>query len=178
MLAALTNGFTFREGNLRKTNELLEIFIPHKKKLGVETKEFQTSVMSRKELIIQGLNLVIETKGLGVGGGNFKFQREKMNTDTQKVIVDMHNHWVEILVEGGVLFALFYFSWYGLLLFFLYRFFRSVTGETKYFAAAATLSLIGFVLGAIGPSSCIYFLPMYLAFAYFLVILKLNVSGK
>jgi teichuronic acid biosynthesis protein TuaE len=78
-------------------------------------------------------------------------------------IVNLHDWWLEVVVDGGlpafVLHALLYFG----LLAAMWRIARRGADHLlRYLAAAVMLALTGYVIGALGPSSAISFAPMWI----------------
>jgi len=118
------------------------------------------SIGVRKTLIDQGLAGLKGSYGLGVGGG------ASASLGSVRGIESMHNFWIEILVEGGVLFFTAFILWYLALLNNLRKAIRTTDKKIKYFATATLISLIGFVFGAISTSSVIYFFPMWILFGF------------
>jgi O-antigen ligase len=110
--------------------------------------------------------------GMGVGAGNsVQIQIENDNTHG---VYSMHNFWIEILVEAGILFFVVWCLWYFLLVrkvFFIGK--RHPDDFIRYNAKAASLALIGLTIGLISMSSAIYFLPMYLLFGISFVTIRL-----
>ena len=76
----------------------------------------------------------------------------------------MHNYWIELLVNGGVVFFVVYLLWYLAL---CWRMAKIAYGyepgsfEAKA-GAAACVSLVAFIPGVVTCSSAIYLLPMWL----------------
>lgn len=123
------------------------------------------SVGIRKQLIINGLEALKKSYGLGVGGGASKYVQEQFSST--KGITSMHNFWIELLVEGGLVFFIIFLIWYQSLVRRLYLLSWKSKNETlKYFASAISLSMMGFVLGAVSVSSAIYLLPMWLLYGF------------
>ena len=97
-----------------------------------------------------------------LGGGPGQAQALMRTSPTPTGIVDLHNWWLEVLVNGGlpatILHGLLYF---GLMaaLFGIAR--RNADRLLRYLAASAMLALVGFMLGALGPSSSISFAPLW-----------------
>lgn len=117
----------------------------------------------RGALLTDGLSMVAETDGLGVGAGNAE-SRVRALADFPGV-ANLHNWWLEVLVNGGVI----GFSLY--LLFFLTLLRRqarvarrAVDPLVRYMSLAGALSLIGWIIGSVGPSTAIHFAPMWIVF--------------
>jgi hypothetical protein len=98
---------------------------------------------------------------MGAGPG----QAEVLVTESvaQAGIVNLHDWWLEVIVDGGlpafVLHALLYF---GLLASMWRVARRGAEPLLRYLAAAIMLALTGYVIGALGPSSAISFAPMWI----------------
>ena len=117
----------------------------------------------RASLLSEGLGLVDETDGLGVGAGNAETSIKSLSDFPGAA--NLHNWWLEVLVNGGVVgFALY-----------LTLFLTMLRGQTKaaraspdplvrYLALAGALSLIGLIAGSLGPSTAIHFTPMWITF--------------
>lgn len=120
----------------------------------------------RRELVDNGLRALYETNGLGVGAGGSVAVQEKVGKVDGR-FTSMHNFWVEILVEGGVIFFILFFMWYIKILIKLFVIGRS-RQNTKliYFSNSVFLSMVGFIPGAITSSSTIYFFPMWLMLGF------------
>jgi teichuronic acid biosynthesis protein TuaE len=131
--------------------------------LATQVQTQQGSGGVRGALLNDGLAIVGETNGLGVGAGNAE-TRVRALVDFPGV-ANLHNWWLEVLVDGGVVgFALY-------LLFFLtllrrqgraYR--RAEDPLVRYMTLAGALSLIGWIVGSVGPSTAIHFAPMWIVF--------------
>ena len=138
-----------------------------------ETTDSLGSVGIRKRLTKNGIDALIDTKGLGVGGGASKAVQEMRGT--VEGITSMHNFWIETLVEGGLVFFTVFVVWYVATLLKLFTISRTTNNTVmKYYADATLLSMIGFVPGAISASSVIYVLPMWLLYGFALVTINNN----
>ena len=116
------------------------------------------------------------TGGLGVGAGGSVALQEKLGGVDGR-FTSMHNFWVEILVEGGVIFFLFFISWFMKSIFLLFRIIISNKNrDIVYFSSALFLSMIGFIPSAITSSSPIYFFPMWIMFGFVQSIIYLGNS--
>jgi teichuronic acid biosynthesis protein TuaE len=137
------------------------------------------SVGIRVQLILNGLEALRESSGLGVGaGGSVAIQQHVADGRTGKIL-SMHNFWIEILVEGGLLFAAIFFTWCGWLVLRLWRIGRSAGNSTiRYMGQALCLGFMGFFFSAIGPSSVIYMLPMWMFIGLALATIRLDAEEK
>ena len=117
----------------------------------------------RSALLSDGLGIIVETNGLGVGAGNAETQvRALVNSPA---VANLHNWWLEVLVDGGVVGLALY------LLFFLTLLRRQARESrrthdpfVRYMCLAGALSLIGWTIGSVGPSTAIHFTPMWIMF--------------
>lgn len=122
----------------------------------------QESVGMRVQLILNGLEALRDSFGLGVGAGGSVTVQE-LSSNQPGRLTSMHNFWVELLVEGGIAFALIFAGWYISLLWRLWLVGKySNTPMLRYCGRALLVGFLGFVFGAVGPSSVIYMLPMWM----------------
>lgn len=121
----------------------------------------KSSVAIRLCLMLNGIDALIDSNGVGVGAGGSQAIQEEVKGDKVR-ITSMHNVWIELLVEGGVVFALLFAAWYVSLLRRLWGAVRAPESTFHaYMAVSLFVSLIGLTLNAIGPSSVIYSIPMW-----------------
>jgi teichuronic acid biosynthesis protein TuaE len=118
----------------------------------------------RAGLLVDGLGLVASTDGLGVGAGNAETRVHELGPVAPRV-PNLHNWWLEVLVNGGVVgFALYLWFYFTL----IRR--QSVVVRTaqdpliRYMAMSGALAMIGWIAGSIGPSTAIHFAPMWIVF--------------
>ncbi|WP_072331414.1 O-antigen ligase family protein [Thermoactinomyces sp. DSM 45891] len=122
------------------------------------------SATVRKFLIINGLHFLHDSYYLGVGPGNVEPLMEGAPHVDKK---NIHNWWLEILVNFGVLIFMMYMALYFWLLWRLWKLASlkhgASTSPVVRCGAFATLSsLIGFFFGGMAPSSCIHYTPMWI----------------
>ncbi|MGE0028600.1 MAG: O-antigen ligase family protein [Thermoleophilia bacterium] len=117
----------------------------------------------RDALLNDGLSIVGETNGLGVGAGNAE-TRVRALADFPGV-ANLHNWWLEVLVDGGVVGLALYVAFFWTLLRGQARAARrSADPLVRYMSLAGALSLIGWIVGSLGPSTAIHFAPMWIMF--------------
>ncbi len=134
------------------------------------------SLSIRQELALNGINALYETYGFGVGGGGSIAVQERMGGVDGR-ITSMHNFWLEVMVDSGILFALIFYCWYLMLFRDLFKLGRySKNYFFKYLGKSISLSLIVFIPASVSASSVIYFLPMWLLFG--LAITTLEIQNK
>jgi teichuronic acid biosynthesis protein TuaE len=133
------------------------------------------SVGLRIQLILNGLDALRESYGLGVGAGGSLTVQKHATSERIGDIGSMHNFWVELLVDGGVLFAALFFAWSCWLVWRLWCIGCAPREPVlKYLGEALSLGLLGFFFSAIGPSSVIYMLPMWMVIGLALSVVRLS----
>ena len=132
------------------------------------------SIEWRRELIKNGMNAFYETKGFGLGAGGSVANQEIIGPVAGR-FTSMHNFWVELLVEGGVLITLLLFFW---LLSIIYKLFiisrKSANSEIIFYSESLLLSVIAFIPAAIAGSSTIYFFPMWIMFGLAIAVIAIS----
>lgn len=117
----------------------------------------------RGTLLSDGLAIVADTDGLGVGAGNAEVRVRSL--DAFPGVANLHNWWLEVLVNGGVVGLALYLAFYLVLLRGQTRAARRTRDPfTRYMALAGALALIGWVIGSVGPSTAIHYAPMWITF--------------
>jgi O-antigen ligase len=117
----------------------------------------------RDALLHDGLAMVGETNGLGVGAGNAETRVRAL--DDFPGVANLHNWWLEVLVDGGVVgFALYLAFFWTLRRGQARAARRSPDPLVRYLALAGALSLVGWITGSLGPSTAIHFAPMWIMF--------------
>jgi O-antigen ligase len=117
----------------------------------------------RASLLDDGLGLVAETDGLGVGAGNAETRVRSLANFPG--VANLHNWWLEVLVNGGVVGFALYVAFYLTLLRRQARAARRTHDPlVRYLGLAGTLALVGWIVGSIGPSTAIHFAPMWIVF--------------
>lgn len=133
-----------------------------------------SSVSVRSELISDAFVTLKRTHFLGVGAGqspNIQIEQKSFGNH----VTSLHNFWMEILVEGGILIFLMVAMGYGYLTLKLYRIYSQKT-DYSMIALCAFLSLIGFALAGISCSSVIYLFPMWILLGLSIAIIHLHES--
>ncbi len=134
------------------------------------------SLSIRQELATNGIKAIQDSFVLGVGGGGSIAVQEKVGGVDGR-ITSMHNFWLEVIVDSGILFAISFFLWYLSLAWDLFKIgTKSKNNDSKYLGKSISLSMIIFIPAAISASSVIYFLPMWLLFGF--AIATLEVESK
>jgi teichuronic acid biosynthesis protein TuaE len=174
-----TNGFTLAGKYFWQSNEMAFLYkkeMPQKSTNLLSQKIATNSINVRKSLTIAGFSTLKKQYGIGVGGGNMAVLLQQKGGIGASHITKLHNFWLELLVEGGVLFAMAFGLWFAFLLKFLYKIIqKNTTKSTMYYYAISTfIALIGLIIGGIAPSSLLYYLPMYALFGWSLALVRLG----
>jgi len=129
------------------------------------------SKSSRKELLKKGLSMFYEAPIVGYGGNG---ARVNLNKEKELEYKDLHFFWLELLVNGGLVFFIVAGIWYFKI---LHKNFsislKSNNRDLKYFSQSVFLALVGFVFTVIGPGSVIYFFPMYILLGFSVAIINI-----
>ena len=128
----------------------------------------------RRELTENGLRALKKSYGIGLGAGGSTASQEEIGPVAGR-FTSMHNFWIEILVEGGIVFAIIMFSWYLNIVYKLFQITRlKLNPKITYYSKALVLGLISFIPSAVAASSTIYFFPMWIMFGLSISILNLS----
>lgn len=126
---------------------------------------YSGSNLHRINLYLNGVYSVMESWFLGVGPGNFKMHiHPQFDTGGN---INPHNWWIELLTDFGFIIFCLYILFF---IFMVRKLWCIYTLNIKYspLAFALLLSLVGFILGSIGPSSLFYFWPVWLLYGVIL----------
>jgi teichuronic acid biosynthesis protein TuaE len=133
----------------------------------------------RQKLITIGLEGFKNTHGIGFGAGGSVAYIESLGGVGVHKVSSIHNFWVEMLIEGGIIIFLIFVFWYVNIfrkLFIIYS--HSKNEALKYFSGALSLSLVGFTIAAVSASSVIYFLPMWIMFGMCISVVRINTTDN
>jgi len=113
----------------------------------------------RSELQVAGLRAAATRWFLGVGPGNAEPLVAAQNPSF--AIVNLHDWWLEVLVDGGLPALLIFLAIWLLLLQAMARVARHARDPLlRYLGAATGVALIGFGIAIVGPSTAVLFPPM------------------
>ncbi|WP_339197575.1 O-antigen ligase family protein [Solibacillus sp. FSL R5-0449] len=133
------------------------------------------SMGTRQNLLIHGIEGLIDSNLIGVGAGASPMLHMGWLGETGA----MHNFWIEILVEQGAVFFVLFMVWYMYLIIKNYYIFKQNSSDYRNrFAGAISISLTGFIIGALSPSSTIYMLPMWLFLGLAMISIFINEENK
>jgi teichuronic acid biosynthesis protein TuaE len=117
------------------------------------------STSPRARLTIEGIKMAINSRGLGVGPGNFEWHIANKSISGTP---NPHNWWLELLAEYGLLVFIGYILIYIKLIISTFRRWKS----DRYWPAGATLAaLLVFPILAVAPSRLIWYSPHWLLLA-------------
>ncbi len=128
---------------------------------------------TRLKLISGGLAVALDSRLLGVGPGNAEFHLRQM--PGLETVYNLHNWWLEVLVNGGFLVFVGHLLFYAALVWSLFR--VAVTTRQALLAFTATAlvaALAGYTFGALSPSSAIHFTPMWIHFGLSMAVINLH----
>jgi teichuronic acid biosynthesis protein TuaE len=128
---------------------------------------------NRIKLIEGGLAAIRDSRLLGLGAGNAEsYLRQRPGLE---LVHNLHNWWLEVLANGGILVFVGYVVFYAALLWNLLRVALENNDRVIAFAAAGLLAaLVGYIVGSLSPSSAIHFTPMWVHFGLALAVINLH----
>jgi len=141
--------------------------------LEAEIDEGSGSGGTRIRLIEGGVRISLDSHLLGVGPGNAEYHLRQI--PGLERVYNLHNWWLEVLVNGGTLVFVGYLAFYAALLWGLFRVARDARdGLTALAATSLFAALVGYILGSLSPSSAIHFTPMWIHFGLSLAVTNLH----
>jgi len=146
---------------------------------GMDQGDELDSIGVRRHLIENGLEALVESNALGVGGGADKYvQEERFALPVKNVVTSMHHTWIELLVNGGIVFFVPFVCWYASLSFDLFRHSRRWPQASflGYSGRSLALALCGLIPAAVAASTAVYVLPMYLLFGMAIAWVNVNTA--
>jgi len=145
--------------------------------LETEIDEGSGSGGTRIRLIEGAVHVSLDSHLLGVGPGNAEYHLRQI-PGLEKVY-NLHNWWLEVLVNGGALVFVGYLAFYAALLWSLFRVARDTQdGLTALAAASLFAAVVGYILGSLSPSSAIHFTPMWIHFGLSLAVINLHLRRE
>lgn len=125
-----------------------------------------SSVNIRINLIKNSIIFISESLGWGIGSGNSEYYMKVFGTYPTHTIVNIHNWWIELMVNYGIFIFTGYLFLYLGLIFYIYKIFKEADGNNRMIAEALCTALIAFFLASISPSSQITLNYLWLLFAF------------
>ncbi len=141
--------------------------------LGGEIAAGTGSGANRVKLITNGLTALRNSCLLGVGPGNAEYHLQRIAGT--EAVYNLHNWWMEVLVNGGIFVFGGYLFFYAALLYNLFQVAVKAKSEIlAYVGTSLFTALVGYTFGALSPSSAIHFTPMWIHFGLSLAVINLD----
>lgn len=133
------------------------------------------SINFRVRVIRDALD-ILKDKPFGVGCGNGQYIIGKVQGKGKAL--SLHNWFLEILLEFGIVFFISYMVFYISILLNLFKCIRrnDISDDLKKIACGCIYSLIGFLIAMTSPSGVIYFFPFWMVIGISLIVI--NISRK
>lgn len=108
--------------------------------------------------------------GFGVGAGNAEYHMDKFRVYDTYVINNVHNWWIEIMVNYGVFVFIGYVAFFSGLLIALYKAYRQIEDNPteKMICEALLVGMVAFIPASMSSSSIMGFGPQWIFFAFVL----------
>lgn len=166
LILFLTNLESLKASKSSKVREIASSFDVLYTYVFEDKKDRGDSIGIRQTLVKNGLEALKKSNYIGVGGGGSVAVQENAGGKIGKV-ASMHNFWVEMLVDSGVLFTVVFGMWYLYIIVKLYLIGIGTKISTyKYYSQSLFLAMSAFILGAVSASSVIYIFPMWIMFGF------------
>jgi len=135
-------------------------------------------IRTRKNLLKNGLVFLKSTAFMGVGAGNNEWHQENRNIYDTYGKTNMHNWWMELLVNYGILIFILYLLFYIFLIMSLFKATKSHIRIIKIMSECLFIALIGFSIASISSSSIMTNKAIWFLFATAIVIINIHKSTK
>jgi teichuronic acid biosynthesis protein TuaE len=136
------------------------------------------SVAVRWLLILNALRSVVITFGFGLGAGNVEIYLKnyaRYNLYYTGGVTNLHNWWLEILADYGILIFIGIILFYLRIILNLYKVFRETEiKEQRMLAEALLPGLVGFSIAAVSTSSLFGVNQMWMYFGFALAVINLH----
>jgi len=131
------------------------------------------SVATRANLIRNGLEFLYDSAGFGVGAGNAEYWVSNFARYDTEGVINLHNWWLEILVNYGIIIFAGYVAMYFWLIWSLLRNLKVARDSWERMIGEALLvALIGFALASVSSSSIMGFIPSWMLLAFIMAFLN------
>ena len=135
--------------------------------ISIQAKLHTGSIAVRANLGRNSLMFLYVTAGFGVGAGNAEYWMANFARYDTSGILNLHNWWLEILVNYGLFIFAGYLLFYGGLLYNIWRIWQRASDRTARMVSEALLTaLVGFSVSSISSSTIIAFKPQWFLFAF------------
>ncbi len=123
----------------------------------------QGSGGARASLLGDGIDFIGQSGGVGVAAGNA--ETHVLDLPVFPGVSNMHDWWLEVAVDLGLIGLALYVVYYFLLLGRQLRAARTAVDPlVQYLCLSGSAAMVGFVVGSLGPSTMIAFSPMWVMF--------------
>ena len=112
----------------------------------ISSNEMPSSINIRKNLILNGMVFLRETYFMGVGAGNSSYYMLTKNIFPTWGILNMHNWWLEILIDYGVIIFCGYVHFYIRMICDNIKIYRVLNITDKYSVRGIAFSFVGFLI--------------------------------
>jgi len=147
------------------TGQISSVLTQTEKKIG--------SISTRFNIIRNGLSFLRSKAGFGVGAGNFEYYMTNFALYDTGGIINSHNWWLEIFVNYGIFVFIGYIIYYLGIIWKLRKiYYKKLSRYEKIICEGLLISLIGFFVASLSPSSMMAFRPQWLLFAFALSFLN------
>ncbi len=122
------------------------------------------SLRIRKALFYKGLYIIRDSWCFGVGaGGSLVKQYDNLDENLQHGTkgTNLHNFWLELVAEAGVIPFLILMYWIGGRLLGLFKNYKLTNDDIR---LAIIVAIVTLFVSALAVSTAVYFLPMYMLF--------------
>ena len=131
------------------------------------------SIAIRANLVLNGLEFLYSTAGFGVGAGNAEYWIANFARYDTEGIINLHNWWLEILVNYGVIIFAGYVAMYLWLIWSLWHNLKTARDSWERMIGEALLvAFVGFALASISSSSIMGFIPCWMLLAFIMAFLN------
>jgi cell division protein FtsW (lipid II flippase) len=136
-----------------------------------QAQQNQGSGAIRSDLTSRGLQIAGSTDLLGAGAGQAEVI---IGSGTNALgITNLHDWWLETYADGGLVGFALHLVFFLLLVFALWPIARLDPDPlNRYLASGAWLALLGWTVGAVGPSSSVSFAPMWILYGLALAVVS------
>ena len=135
--------------------------------------DFDGSLQWRRKLVENGLVALSNTYGIGLGAGGSVANQEIIGPVAGR-FTSMHNFWIELIVEGGIVSGVLIYTWILLVIYKLFFITKSINRDLSYYSKCLFLSIIAFLPSSVAASSTIYFFPMWIMFGFAIAVIFLS----
>jgi teichuronic acid biosynthesis protein TuaE len=162
--------FIFFSGKLQSTLTVVGTEINTLSTIGSQEDD---SIDIRQNLIKNAIYFFTNSVGFGVGAGNAEYYMGRYAIYPIGTLVNVHNWWVEILLNYGVFIFAGYVILYMSLILNLWQAYRKLNNRTeKMICEALLVGLISFFMASISSSSIFAFSPQWIFFGFALAFLN------